>query len=283
MAKESVRHVTTSGEMKMIPKTLEKEWRRWLEHPQDWCVSRQLVWGHRIPAYRVVGHEDTFVVGRNLEEATRRARERLDLSENEEVSLEQDEDVLDTWFSSGLLPLSANGWPHRLDNDSYPLDLMETGSDILFFWVARMSMLCTFLDDEHRAPFRNVYCHSLVRDKYGRKMSKSLGNVILPEYVIDGRELQDLLQDLKSGNLSDKELKRSLRETKKEFPKGIQACGTWCSSTFSCFHQNFNCITHLYQKKLNRTRNAQILRTLNSRFAFEHRYGCTSSCSLASG
>ena len=226
MAKESVRHVTTSGEMKMIPKALEKEWRRWLEHPQDWCVSRQLVWGHRIPAYRVVGHEDTFVVGRNLEEATRRARERLDLSENEEVSLEQDEDVLDTWFSSGLLPLSANGWPHRLDNDSYPLDLMETGSDILFFWVARMSMLCTFLDDEHRAPFRNVYCHSLVRDKYGRKMSKSLGNVILPEYVIDGRELKDLLQDLKSGNLSDKELKRSLRETKKEFPKGIQACGT---------------------------------------------------------
>ena len=226
MAKESIRHVMTTGETKMIPKTLEKEWRRWLEHPQDWCVSRQLVWGHRIPAYRVVGHEDTFVVGRNLEEATTRAREKLDLSEDMDLRLEQDDDVLDTWFSSGLLPLSANGWPHRLDNDSYPLDLMETGSDILFFWVARMSMLCTYLDDQNRAPFRNVYCHSLVRDKYGRKMSKSLGNVILPEYVIDGRELKDLLQDLKDGNLSDKELKRSLRETKKEFPNGIEACGT---------------------------------------------------------
>ncbi|OQS06811.1 valyl-tRNA synthetase [Thraustotheca clavata] len=232
MAKTSADAVR-SGELPVIPALQHKQtWYHFLDNIQDWCISRQLWWGHRIPAYKVVvpGQSDEkWVVGRTEEEAMASALSKWKLVPGT-FTLHQDEDVLDTWFSSALLPLSGLEWPSKDEvpesiKQQYPLNIMETGSDILFFWVARMSMLCTELSGGTQ-PFKSIWLHPMVRDKTGRKMSKSLGNVIDPLHVISGIELPLLLEGLQQGNLDPKEHKRAEKDLKKEFPKGIPACGT---------------------------------------------------------
>mmetsp|Transcript_17141 Transcript_17141/g.42973 ORF Transcript_17141/g.42973 Transcript_17141/m.42973 type:complete len:1295 (-) Transcript_17141:143-4027(-) len=187
-----------SGELEIIPKEFEAVWFRWLENIRDWCISRQLWWGHRIPAYYVhfedegagggspgMPSEDMsrWVVGRTREDAEKAAAAQYP---GRKVALSQDEDVLDTWFSSGLFPFSVFQWPNNSVDLSkfYPTSLLETGHDILFFWVARMVMQGLQLTG--KVPFKQVYLHAMVRDAHGRKMSKSLGNVVDPRVVIEG-------------------------------------------------------------------------------------------------
>jgi len=215
--------LSRTGNLQIRPARWSKTWERWLTNPRDWCISRQLWWGHRIPAYRMLGTND-WIVAKNLEEAQREAKRRH--GSNEEVELEQDSDVLDTWFSSGLFPLSALGWPRDLREESYPLTLMETGSDLIFFWVARMVMLCSELHAEGTPPFREVFFHPMIRDKEGRKMSKSLGNVIDPIDVVQGKPLAELLKVLNESNLDPKELNNSRAAISKDYPEGFPACGT---------------------------------------------------------
>ncbi|KAL4071956.1 tRNA synthetases class I-domain-containing protein [Scleroderma yunnanense] len=230
LAEEAIKR-TRDGELVINPKQSEADWYRWLENIQDWCISRQLWWGHRCPAYfvRIEGSDNdindgkNWVVGRNLEEATERAKV---LANGANFTLEQDEDVLDTWFSSGLWPFSIMGWPEKtLDLDYYyPTSMLETGWDILFFWVARMVLLGVYLTD--KVPFSEVLCHAMVRDAHGRKMSKSLGNVVDPLDVIHGLPLQDLHMKLYEGNLDEKEIAKAIAGQKKDFPRGIPECGT---------------------------------------------------------
>ncbi|KAG6331734.1 hypothetical protein ID866_7353 [Astraeus odoratus] len=230
LAEEAIKR-TRNGELVISPKQSEADWYRWLDNIQDWCVSRQLWWGHRCPAYFVriegtnndVNDGSNWVVGRTLEEATERAKA---LANGAHFTLEQDEDVLDTWFSSGLWPFSIMGWPEQtLDlGHYYPSSMLETGWDILFFWVARMVLLGIYLTGE--VPFSEVLCHAMVRDAHGRKMSKSLGNVVDPLDVIHGLPLEDLHKKLYEGNLDDKEISKAIAGQKKDFPRGIPECGT---------------------------------------------------------
>ena len=164
-----------------------------------------------------------WVVGRTLEEATANAKK---FAGDAKFTLEQDEDVLDTWFSSGLWPWSIMGWPAKTsDLDMfYPSSILETGWDILFFWVARMVLLGVHLTG--KVPFSEVYCHAMIRDAHGRKMSKSLGNVIDPLDVIQGVDLESLHQKLYEGNLDEREITKAKAGQKKDFPKGIPQCGT---------------------------------------------------------
>lgn len=232
MAKMAVDAVR-SGELNLYPRTHETTWFQWLENIQPWCVSRQLWWGHRIPAYKVNGvlpedHEDPWVVARDLDEAKAKAKAKFGLSDEQmsKASLDQDSDVLDTWFSSALWPFSTIGWPKdTLDmRNFFPNSLMETGHDILFFWVARMVM--TSLHFTGQLPFKDVFCHAMVRDKNGKKMSKSTGNVIDPLYIIHGVSLEELHDSVRSGNLSDKEIIPAIKLQKETFPNGIPECGS---------------------------------------------------------
>jgi valyl-tRNA synthetase len=230
MAEEAANAVKT-GALKIVPETSEKEFYRWMENIQDWCISRQLWWGHRCPVYfvNVEGEErdpndsKNWVAGRNLEEAQEKADK---LFAGKKFTLEQDEDVLDTWFSSGLWPFSTLGWPEKTVDFSkfYPMSMLETGWDILFFWVARMVMLGLKLTGE--VPFKEVFCHSLVRDAQGRKMSKSLGNVIDPSDVINGITLENLHALLSKGNLDPREIEKAKEGQKESYPDGIPQCGT---------------------------------------------------------
>ncbi|KZT55595.1 hypothetical protein CALCODRAFT_436976 [Calocera cornea HHB12733] len=222
---------TRKGELHVAPKSSEGDWYRWLENITDWCVSRQLWWGHRCPAYFVnvegeaQDHSDgkNWVVGRTMDEAKQKA---ADVAQGKPFTLEQDEDVLDTWFSSGLWPFSIQGWPNETEDFKrfYPSTFMETGWDILFFWIARMAMLGVYLTG--KMPFQEVFCHAMVRDAHGRKMSKSLGNVIDPVDVIQGIALESLHQQLYEGNLDEKEIQKAIAGQKKDFPNGIPQCGT---------------------------------------------------------
>ncbi|KAL7325569.1 hypothetical protein PS15p_208028 [Mucor circinelloides] len=225
-------------QMKIVPEQFVQDWYRWLDNIQDWCISRQLWWGHEIPAYQVKIHGnphpdqgELWVVGSDKIKANIRAVELLEKEgypQNTPFELIKDDDVLDTWFSSGLLPLSALGWKGRQGEsipNRYPIQVMETGFDILFFWVARMAMLANHFSD-HKIPFETIFLHGMVRDAQGRKMSKSLGNVIDPLHVIEGISLQDMKDNLLHTNLPEKEIGTSTRNLEKEFPNGIPPCGT---------------------------------------------------------
>lgn len=220
-----------AGEMTIQPKQSEGDFYRWMDNIQDWCVSRQLWWGHRCPAYFVSIEGETqdkndgqwWVVGRTEAQARERAEK---VANGRPFTLEQDEDVLDTWFSSGLWPFSIMGWPKETADlkHYYPSSLLETGWDILFFWVARMVMLGVRLTGQ--IPFREVFCHAMVRDAHGRKMSKSLGNVVDPIDVIEGISLDALHAKLLEGNLDEREITKAAAGQKKDFPKGLPQCGT---------------------------------------------------------
>ncbi|XP_055600780.1 valine--tRNA ligase isoform X2 [Uranotaenia lowii] len=234
MAKNATEAVR-SGELKIIPEVHTKTWYHWMDGIRDWCVSRQLWWGHRIPAYQVsfkdaskkpAGlEEDLWFVGRSEEEALEKASKELGVAASA-LSLKQDEDVLDTWFSSGLFPFSVFGWPDNTDDLKlyYPTTLLETGHDILFFWVARMVFFGQTLLG--KLPFKEVFLHPMVRDAHGRKMSKSLGNVIDPMDVITGISLEGLHQQLYDSNLDPKEIDRAKAGQKQDYPNGIPECGT---------------------------------------------------------
>ncbi|KAF1912478.1 tRNA synthetases class I-domain-containing protein [Ampelomyces quisqualis] len=229
LAKSAV-EVVESGELKIHPANSEKIYKHWMNNIQDWCLSRQLWWGHQIPAYFIEleggegndGDDNLWVTGRTQEEAQKKAEEKFP---GQKFSLRRDEDVLDTWFSSGLWPFSTLGWPEKTIDfqNLFPTSVLETGWDILFFWVARMVMLSLHLTG--KVPFTEVYCHSLIRDSEGRKMSKSLGNVIDPVDIMDGITLEKLHEQLRTGNLDPKELKMAEKYQKTSFPRGIPECG----------------------------------------------------------
>ena len=225
-----------NGELKIVPVDHERTWFNWLDNIRDWCVSRQLWWGHQIPAWfatkagekldkKDMSHNERWIVARSEAEALEKASAQLGVPASD-ISLERDEDVLDTWFSSGLFPFSVMGWPDQTDDLKafYPTSLLETGLDIIFFWVARMVMMGLELTDT--LPFHTVFLHAMVRDKEGRKMSKSLGNVIDPREVISGCSLESLQERLDAGNLPEKEIKRAKKNNELDFPSGIPECGS---------------------------------------------------------
>ncbi|WUR05148.1 valine-tRNA ligase (VARS1) [Vairimorpha necatrix] len=276
MSKKAI-NVVKNEEIKIFPKESKEDWYRWFENPRDWCLSRQLWWGHRIPAYKFkessyeelsskdlnytdssykdinytdssykdINYKDSsyksyidkscidkscidksyiWTIGRTKKEAVEKFNKKYNTN-LDESKFEQDEDVLDTWFSSGLWPFATLGWPEETEDFSnfFPTNLLETGKDILFFWVGRMVMMS--LELTNKIPFENILLHGIVRDANGRKMSKSLGNVIDPLHIIEGASLEDLLENMRSGNLSKENQKSAEEIIKKDYPNGIECCG----------------------------------------------------------
>ncbi len=208
--------MVANGDVKFVPENWTHVYNQWLENIQDWCISRQLWWGHRIPAW--YDEDGNAYVARSLEEAQQQA--------GAGKLLRQDEDVLDTWFSSALWPFSTLGWPDKTPElDTFlPSSVLVTGFDIIFFWVARMVMMSDYFTSQ--VPFKEVYVHGLVRDMHGNKMSKSKGNVIDPIDLIDGIDLETLVAKRQTGLMNPKQAESIAKQTRKDFPDGFPAFGT---------------------------------------------------------
>ena len=233
-----MKQVVESGELAIYPSSAKSVWYDFMNKQEDWCISRQLWWGHRIPAYKVRFQSGEYLmdeenpddwkwfVEEDLETATQKTKEFLGERFAEVAEIEQDEDVLDTWFSSGMLPFTNFDWPNtdsKLFKAFFPNSVLETGHDILFFWVARMVMMSLFFLDE--LPFKQVVLHSMVCDENGKKMSKSKGNVIDPLEMIDSCPLDALISKIQTSVLPEKEKKKSIAAKKKAFPEGFTRCG----------------------------------------------------------
>ena len=207
-----------SGKIRFVPDNWKNTYFDWMRNIQDWCISRQIWWGHRIPAW--YDDASNIYVGRTEAEIRKRHNLAAD------YPLRQDEDVLDTWFSSALWPFSTLGWPHDTERlrHFYPTNVLVTGFDIIFFWVARMIMMGTKFMGE--VPFNEVYVHGLVRDSQGHKMSKSKGNVLDPIDLIDGIDIEALVAKRTSGMMQPQLAKKIEKQTRAEFKDGIPSFGT---------------------------------------------------------
>ena len=209
--------VVKDGKISFVPEHWEKIYFNWLENIEDWCISRQIMWGHRIPAW--YDNDGKVYVGKN----EKNVREKYTI--RKETELTRDNDVLDTWFSSSLWPFSTLDWKKNngIFEKYYPTNLLVTGFDIIFFWVARMIMMG--LKFTKKIPFNKIYIHGLVRDSEGKKMSKSIGNVIDPIDIIEGISIEKLIEKRTESLINEKQKANIVKKTKRDFPNGIKEYG----------------------------------------------------------